>query len=70
MALFDPCMEFDFFVPNDFILGPINVPFFDFIKTMSQAPSSCVQVLIREDKLDYLKNPSVDFKNSFCFGLL
>ena len=34
------------------------MPFFDFIEKMSQAPSSSVQVLIYEDKLDYLKNPS------------
>ena len=37
---------------------------------MSQAPSSSVQVLILEDKLDYLINPLQDFKNSFCLGFL
>ena len=42
------------------------MPFSDFIQKMSQAPASSVQVLIREDKLDYLKNPSVDLKNCFC----
>ena len=52
-----------FFGPNDFIWGAIKVPFFDFIQKMYQAPSSSVQVLIWEDKLDYLKNPSQDFKN-------
>ena len=59
-----------FFGPNDFIWGAIKVPFFDFIQKMSQAPSSSVQVLILEDELDYLKNPSQDFKNSFCLWFL
>ena len=58
------------FGPNDFIWGAIKVPFFDFIQKMSQAPSSSVQVLIWEDKLDYLNNPSQDFKNSFCLWFL
>ena len=40
------------------------------IQKMSQALSSFVQVLIWEDKLDYLKNPSQDFKNSFCLWFL
>ena len=67
MALFDLWMDFHiFFGPVDFIWGPIKVPFFDFIQKMSQAPSSSVQVLVWEDKLDYLKNPSQDFKNYFC----
>ena len=59
-----------FFGPNDFIWVAIKVPFFEFIQKMCQAPSSSVQVLIWEDKLDYLKNPSQDFKNYFCFGFL
>jgi hypothetical protein len=46
---------------NDFIWGAIKVPFFDFIQKMSRAPSSSVQVLNWEDKLDYLNNPSQDF---------
>ena len=53
-----------------FIWGAIKVPFFYFIQIMSQALSSPVQVLIWEDKLDYLKNPSQDFKKSFCLGFL
>ena len=56
--------------PNDFNWGAMKVPLFEFIQKMSQAPSSSVQVLIWEDKLDYLKNPSQDFKNSFCLGFL
>ena len=59
-----------FFGLNDFIWGAMKVPFSDFIQKMSQAPASSVQVLIREDKLDYLKNPLQDFKNSFCLGFL
>ena len=37
---------------------------------LSQALSSSFQVLIWEDKLDYLKNPSLDFKNHFFLGFL
>ena len=59
-----------FFGPNDFIWGAIKVPFFDFIQKMSQALSSSVQLVIWEDKLDYLNNPSQDFKNSFCLWFL
>ena len=59
-----------FFGPNDFIWGAIKVPFFDFIQKISLAPSSSVQVLIWEDKLDYLNNPSQDFKKSFCLWFL
>ena len=59
-----------FLGPNDFIWGAIKVPFFDFFQKMSQAPSSYVQVIIWKDKLDYLKNPSQDFKNFFCLWFL
>ena len=55
-------------MPYDFIWGAIKVPFFNFIQKMYQAPSSSVQVLIWEDKLDYLNNPSQDFKNYFVYG--
>ena len=41
---------------------------YEFIQIMSQAPSSSVQVLIWEDKLDYLNNPSQDFKILFVYG--
>ena len=57
-------------MPNDIIWCAMKVPFYEFIKNMSQAPSSSVQVLIREDKLDYLKNPSLDFKKYFFLGFL
>ena len=70
MALFYPFMDYKLFWPNDFIWGAIKVPFIDFIQKMSQALSSTVQVLIWEDKLDYLNNPSQDFKNSFCLWFL
>ena len=42
MALFDPCMEFEFFGQNDFNQGAMKVPLFDFIQKMSQAPSKCL----------------------------
>ena len=66
MALFNPCMEFEFFwgqMSSFDAIGrffPKNVPSF-------------VQVLFQVDeldKLDYLKNPSLDLKNSFCFEFL
>ena len=38
----------------------MKVPLFDFIQKMSQALSSSVQVLIRENKLDYLKLERTD----------
>ena len=44
----------------------MKVPLFEFIQIISQAPSSSAQVLIWVNKLDYLKNPSVDLKNCFC----
>ena len=43
-----------------------EAPFFDFFQKMSQALSRSVQVLIKEDKMDYLKNPSQDL-NFFLF---
>ena len=46
------------------------MPFSDFIQKISQAPSSSVEVLIREDELDYLKNPSQDIENSFWLWFL
>ena len=65
-----PACNFNFFEPNDFIWRAMKVPLFEFIQKMSQAPFSSVQVLIWEDKLDYLKNPSLDIKNYFCLGFL
>ena len=63
---FSTLFEFDFFSPNDFISSAIKVPLFNIILNMYQALPSSAHVLIREDKLDYLKNPSQDFKNHFC----
>ena len=57
-----------FFGSYDFIWVAMKVPLFDFIQKMSQALSSSVQVLNWEDKLDYLKNPSLVFKNYFYLG--
>ena len=67
MALFDPCLEFEIFLDQ---MTSFEVLFFDFNQKMSQAPSSSIQVLIWEDKLDYLNNTSQDFKNSFCLWFL
>ena len=54
----------NFFGPNDFIWDAMKVPFSTFIQKMSEAQSSSVQVLIWENKLDYLKNPSQNFKTN------
>ena len=58
----------NFFGPNDFIWSTIKVPFSDLIQKMSVALSISVQVLIWEDKLDYLNNSSQDFKFCFVYG--
>ena len=55
-----------FLGPNDFIWSALKVWFSDFIQNLSQAPSKCLSKHKSEDKLDYLKNPSRDFKNYFC----
>ena len=39
-------------------------------KNMSPTLSSSIKVLLWEEKLDYLNNPSQDFKNYFCLGFL
>ena len=46
----------------------MQVPFIEYPKHVSGS----VQVLYEdiEDKLDYLKNPLLDFKNQFCLGFL
>ena len=69
MALFDPCMEFGNFL-GQMTSFEVLWKLFDFIQKMSQVPSNSVQVLIWENKLDYLKNPSQDFKNYFCLWFL
>ena len=47
-----------------------KVPFCDFIQNVSQAPSMCISMWIKVNKWNYLKNPSQEFKNSFCFRFL
>ena len=42
----------------------------NFADKVSQALSRPVHILIWEDKLNYFKFLSVDFKNSFCLGSL
>ena len=60
----------NFFGPNDFIWSARKVPFYDFIQNVSQAPSMCISMWIRVNKWNYLKNPSQESKNSFCFRFL
>ena len=60
----------NFFGPNDFIWSARKVPFYDFIQNVFQAPSMCIPMWIRVNKWNYLKNPSRDSKNSFCFRFL
>jgi hypothetical protein len=62
MALFYPCMEFEIFwgqMTSFEVLLKCHA--LTLSQNFSQAPSSSVQVLISEDKLDYLNNPSQDF---------
>ena len=59
-----------FFGPNDFIWSAWKVPFYDFIQNVFQAPSMCISMWIRVNKWNYLKNPSRESKNSFCFRFL
>ena len=47
-----------------------KVPFCDFTQNESQAPSMCISMWIKVNKWNYLKNPSQEFKNSFCFRFL
>ena len=56
--------------PNDFIWSALKVWFSDFIQNLSQAPSKCLSEHKSGYKLDYLKNPSRDFKNHFCSRIL
>ena len=60
----------NFFGPNDFIWSAWKVPFYDFIQNVFQAPSMCISMWIKVNKWNYLKNPSQEFKNSFCFRFL
>ena len=57
----------NFFGPNYFIWSAMKVPFCDFIQNVSQAPSMCISMWIKVNRWNYLKNPSQEFKKSFCF---
>ena len=52
------------------VLWKLKVLFCDFIHNLSQAPSKCLFKWIKVDKWDYFKNPSQEFKKSFCSGFL
>ena len=66
---FAPVHRFQkFFWPNDFWLSVMKYLLHTFAQKVSQALSRPVHVLIWEDKLNYFKFPSLDFKNSFWFG--
>jgi len=78
LAIFLPNSHFGTFVPvhgfqksfwsNDFSLSDMKDLFHTFALKVSQALSRAVHELLQEDKLDYVKFPSCDVKNSFCFG--
>ena len=55
---------------NNFWNPALKVWSSDFIQNLSQAPSKCLSKHKSEDKLDYLKNPSQNFKNYFCSRVL
>ena len=68
---FCPCASISkIFLLNDFSLSVMKDQLHSFAQKVSLAPSRAVHVLIREDKLNYFKFPSLDFKNSFCFRQL
>ena len=71
LGTFVPVHRFQkFFWPNDFFLIVVKDVLPTSAKKVSLALSRAVHVLIREDKLNYFKFLSVNFKNSFCFGQL
>ena len=60
----------NFWGTNDFIWSAMKVPFCDFIQNLPQAPSICISMWIKVNKWNYLKNPSQESKNYFCFRFL
>ena len=71
LALFSLCIDFKIFfcqMTSRWILW--KTYYMIFPKKMSLDLSRPVHVLIWEDKLNYFKFPSLDFKNSFWFGKL
>ena len=63
---FCPCASIsNFFLQNDFWLSVMKELLHIFAEKVSQALSRPVHVLVLEDKLNYFKFSSVDFKNSF-----
>ena len=73
MALFYQWMKFEIFLgqmTSSEVLWILNMPFCDFIQNLSQAQSMCISMWIIVNKYNYLKNPSQEFKNSFCFRFL
>ena len=68
---FCPCASISkIFRSNDFSLNVMKDLLHIFAQKVSLALSRAVYVLIREDKLNYFKFPLLNFKNSFCFGLV
>ena len=69
MALFNPSMKFEIFGGQMTSFEAMKVALFKFIQNISGSvqlrPSAYLS-----DKLDYLKNPLMDFKNSFWLGYL
>ena len=68
MALFNPSMEFEKVWGANFLLLMYCESAIELFFPKS-VPSS-IQVLLKVDKFDYLKNPLLDLKNSFCFEFL
>ena len=59
-----PSLDFKIFLPNDFSLNIMKDLLHNFPQKVYLALSRPIHVLIWEGKLNYLKFPSLDFKNS------
>ena len=67
MALFNPCMKFEFFLAKAFIWSAMKASFSEFIQNLSQAQSKSLSKWIKVDKWDYLQNPLRELKKIFLF---
>ena len=65
MALFKPCMKYEFFGPKTFVNGK-KVPFWDFNQNV---PCPSASKWIKVNKWDYLKNAPQESKKK-CLGFI
>ena len=70
MALLNPCMKFQFFLPKDFFWGIMKEPFTRSIHNFFQPLSNPGFRYVIVQTETFLKKDSRDFKNSFLFRFL